>query len=95
MLDTIEKLESGVLGYARLFPTVFDSAIGSELFDIHGQRLVDFFCGVGTLNYGHNNPYANSALIEYVQRNGIQHGLDTATRAKVEFLEELQSKCCG
>ncbi len=91
MLETIDGLESGVRGYVRLFPTVFDSAVGSELFDIRGKRYVDFFCGAGTLNYGHNNSYANEALVEYIQRNGIQHGLDTATRAKIEFLQDFQS----
>ena len=91
MLETIDGMESEVRGYVRLFPTVFDTAIGSELFDIKGRRFVDFFCGAGTLNYGHNNPLANAALIKYIQRNGIQHGLDTATRAKVGFLDAFQS----
>lgn len=91
VLETIEGLESGVRGYVRLFPTVFDTAIGSELFDISGKRYIDFFCGAGTLNYGHNNPQANAALIAYIQRRGIQHGLDTATKAKIEFLEAFQT----
>lgn len=91
MLDTINAYESAVRGYVRLFPTVFDTAVGSELFDTDGRRFVDFFCGAGTLNYGHNNPRANQALIDYIGRNGIQHGLDTATKAKVQFLESFQS----
>jgi diaminobutyrate-2-oxoglutarate transaminase len=91
MLETINELESGVRGYVRLFPTVFDMAVGSELFDIKGKRYVDFFCGAGTLNYGHNNPKANEALVQYIQRNGIQHGLDTATKAKIQFLDRFQS----
>ena len=91
MLETIDGLESGVRGYVRLFPTVFDTALGSELFDVDGKRYVDFFCGAGTLNYGHNNPRSNAALIAYIQRHGIQHGLDTATRAKIEFLESFQT----
>ncbi len=91
MLDAIDRLESNVRGYVRLFPTVFERAVGSELFDIHGKRYIDFFCGAGTLNYGHNNPCANASLIEYIQQNGIQHGLDMATKAKVEFLEDFRS----
>ncbi len=91
MLETINQLESNVRGYVRLFPAVFDTAIGSELWDVDGKRYLDFFCGAGTLNYGHNNPKANEALIRYIQRNGIQHGLDTGTRAKVEFLEAFRS----
>ena len=91
MLETIDHLESNVRGYVRLFPTVFDTAVGSELWDVDGKRYVDFFCGAGSLNYGHNNPIANEALVRYIQRNGIQHGLDTGTRAKVNFLRAFQS----
>ena len=85
--DTIERMESEVRGYVRVFPTVFDKAQGSILTDTTGKEFIDFFCGAGTLNYGHNNPAANQALIEYIQNDGIQHSLDTATRAKVEFLQ--------
>ncbi len=58
MLDTIEQLESNVRGYIRLFPTVFDAALGSEMWDVDGKRYIDFFCGAGSLNYGHNNSKA-------------------------------------
>lgn len=91
MLDTIQELESNVRGYVRLFPTVFDVARGSELWDIHGKRYIDFFCGAGTLNYGHNNPRSKNALLEYIQRDGIQHSLDTATAAKTDFLDAFEN----
>lgn len=84
-----EEMESEVRGYVRSFPTVFDTASGSELFDEHGKRFVDFFAGAGTLNYGHNNPLITGAMIEYLQRNGIVHALDKATVAKRAFLQKL------
>ncbi len=90
MLEQISQLESNVRGYVRLFPTVFDTARGSELWDCDGRRYIDFFCGAGTLNYGHNNPLAKQALLEYLQRDGIQHALDTATRAKSQFIDKFQ-----
>ncbi|MEM7315967.1 MAG: aspartate aminotransferase family protein, partial [Planctomycetota bacterium] len=46
-----------------------------------------FFAGAGVLNYGHNNPVSKQALLDYIQRDGVQHGLDTATSAKVDFLQ--------
>lgn len=88
--DTINRVESEVRGYVRLFPTVFDKAQGSILTDTSGKEYIDFFCGAGTLNYGHNNPAANQALITYIQNDGIQHSLDTATKAKVEFLQTFE-----
>src|SRR6056297_1985701 len=91
MLDSIEQHESNVRGYVRLFPTVFDVARGSELWDTDGCRFIDFFCGAGTLNYGHNNPMAKAAIVDYVQRDGVQHALDTATAAKIDFLTAFDS----
>ena len=84
-----EQLESEVRSYIRSFPVVFDTAEGSYLYDEHGNRYIDFFSGAGTLNYGHNNPKINQALIEYLQRNGIVHGLDKATTAKKNFLQKF------
>ncbi len=90
MLDNISRIESNVRGYVRLFPTVFDVARGSELWDQSGRRFVDFFCGAGSLNYGHNNPRAKAALLDYISRDGIQHALDTATAAKASFVQAFE-----
>lgn len=84
-----EQLESEVRSYIRSFPVVFDVAEGSFLYDEQGTRYIDFFSGAGTLNYGHNNPQINKVVIEYLQRNGIVHGLDKATTAKKNFLQKF------
>lgn len=86
----IARLESEVRGYVRVFKTVFDTATGSVLTDTDGKSYVDFFCGAGSLNYGHNNALAKKALINYIQDDGIQHSLDTATKAKIEFLRSFE-----
>lgn len=85
-----ESLESQVRGYIRSFPTVFKSAKGSILTDEQGVEYIDFFAGAGTLNYGHNNPHVQEALIQYLQEDGIVHGLDMATTAKKEFLQTFE-----
>ena len=84
-----EQLESEVRGYVRAFPAIFDTAKGSLLFDENGNRYIDFFAGAGTLNYGHNHPAISQALIKYLQRDGIVHGLDKATVAKKAFLQKF------
>lgn len=83
----IEEMESDVRSYVRSFPAVFDRAEGARLWDDQGREYVDFFAGAGTLNYGHNNPCVQKALIEYLEHNGIVHGLDKATVAKCDFLQ--------
>lgn len=84
------ELESNVRSYCRLFPTVFKKAQGAILEDQEGVKYVDFLSGVGTLNYGHNNPQIKEKLISYLESDGIVHGLDLATVAKQEFLETFQ-----
>jgi diaminobutyrate-2-oxoglutarate transaminase len=86
-----ENLESEVRGYIRSFPTIFTKAKGSILTDEQGVEFIDFFAGAGTLNYGHNNEHISKALIEYLQNDGIVHGLDMATTAKKEFLQTFES----
>lgn len=89
-MRSIEKYESQVRSYVRSFPTVFEKAKGALLWDKEGKEYIDFFAGAGTLNYGHNNPKVSAALIEHIQNDGIIHGLDKATVAKINFIEKLQ-----
>ncbi|MET1019751.1 MAG: diaminobutyrate--2-oxoglutarate transaminase [Microterricola sp.] len=91
-LDIFDRIESEVRGYIRSFPVVFDSASGSVLTTADGRDYLDFFAGAGVLNYGHNNPIFTQALIEYLQRDGIIHGLDMATSAKKAFLEAFEAR---
>ncbi|MFD3948200.1 diaminobutyrate--2-oxoglutarate transaminase [Streptomyces sp. NPDC058579] len=89
-LSVFETLESEVRSYCRGWPTVFDRANGARLTDEDGHEYLDFFAGAGSLNYGHNNPVLKRALIDYLERDGITHGLDMATTAKRTFLETFQ-----
>jgi len=88
--DVFETLESEVRSYCRSWPTVFDRASGSYLYDEQGRTYVDFFTGAGSLNYGHNNPLLKGALLDYLQRDGITQGLDMSTAAKRTFLQAFR-----
>ncbi|MFO0940692.1 MAG: diaminobutyrate--2-oxoglutarate transaminase [Pirellulales bacterium] len=90
MAEIIDRLESNVRNYARLFPTVFKTALGSRIFDEDGREFIDFFCGAGTVNYGHNCPDVNAAIVDYINSNGIQSSVDMATSSKVQFLEKFE-----
>lgn len=89
-LKIFDRLESEVRGYIRSFPTLFAKASGATLIDAEGGSYVDFFSGAGTLNYGHNNPVLKQRLLEYIESDGVVHGLDMATVAKKEFLETFE-----
>ncbi|GGX94669.1 diaminobutyrate--2-oxoglutarate transaminase [Streptomyces hiroshimensis] len=89
-LSVFETLESEVRSYCRSWPAVFDRAQGSRMYDEDGHTYLDFFAGAGALNYGHNNPVLKRALIDYIERDGVTHGLDMGTTAKRAFLEAFQ-----
>ena len=88
-LDAFEQLESGVRSYIRSWPTVFERAQGAKLWDEDGREYLDFFCGAGGLNYGHNHEAMIDALVRYLRSQGVLHSLDMATTAKREFLERF------
>ncbi|MFY0641177.1 MAG: diaminobutyrate--2-oxoglutarate transaminase [Bermanella sp.] len=91
-MKIFDEIESEVQSYARSFPRLFNKAQGEYLYDEDGNQYLDFLAGAGTLNYGHNNPVFKEKLLEYIQNDGICHGLDLHTKAKGEFLETFNEK---
>ena len=91
-MTIFERRESEVQSYARSFPVTFHRAAGCWLTDTEGNSYLDFLAGAGSLNYGHNHPTLRDALVEYIQDDGIAHGLDMHTKAKSAFLESFEKR---
>ena len=91
-LSVFDTYESNVRSYIRHFPAVFDRAEGSTLVDETGRAYIDFFCGAGAVNYGHNNPYIRERLVRYLAEGRIIHALDMGTVAKREFIACYQER---
>ncbi|HOY22441.1 MAG TPA: diaminobutyrate--2-oxoglutarate transaminase [Cellvibrio sp.] len=89
-MTIFDEMESAVQSYARSFPVTFHSARGSYLYDENEKAYLDFLCGAGSLNYGHNNPLLKKVLISYIENDGITHGLDMHTVAKANFLQRFK-----
>jgi len=85
-----DKYESEVRSYCRNFPAVFTTAKDSFIFAEDGKKYIDFFCGAGALNYGHNNDYIKKQIISYLESDGIIHSLDMFTSAKRDFIEYFE-----
>ncbi|MFU8814631.1 MAG: diaminobutyrate--2-oxoglutarate transaminase [Pseudomonadales bacterium] len=88
-MSVFDKMESSVQSYARSIPQVFTKGKGSYVYDDEGTAFLDFLCGAGSLNYGHNHPFLKQKLIDYISVDGITHSLDLHTEAKAKFLEAL------
>jgi len=87
--NTFEEFESSVRSYSRTFPKLFTRAQGAYLYADDGSRYLDFLMGCSSLNYGHNHPALKQALLEYIDRDGIAHGLDLHSDGKEAFLREF------
>ncbi|MEE0953844.1 MAG: aminotransferase class III-fold pyridoxal phosphate-dependent enzyme, partial [Ruminococcus sp.] len=74
--STFETYESEGRSYCRHFPKVFTNAVGATLTDEDGTQYLDFVCGAGAVNYGHNNPYIKQKVVDYLATDGIIHALD-------------------
>lgn len=90
-MNIFTQNESGVRSYCRSFPVLFNKAQGAELITDDGVRYIDFLAGAGTLNYGHNHPVLKQALLDYIQEDGLTHGLDMYSKAKERFLDTFNS----
>jgi len=89
-MTIFNEMESNVRGYCRSFPVTFSSAQNALLTDTSDEKYIDFLGGAGTLNYGHNNPKLKQALIDYIESDGMTHGLDMHTEAKAAFMETFR-----
>ncbi|NBC23535.1 MAG: diaminobutyrate--2-oxoglutarate transaminase [Gammaproteobacteria bacterium] len=88
-MSVFDRLESSVQSYARSIPPVFTKGKGSYVYDDQGNAYLDFLCGAGSLNYGHNHPFLKQKLLDYISVDGITHSLDLHTEAKAKFLDAL------
>lgn len=85
-----DNMESEVRFYSRIFPDVFSRGKGAFLYNVQEEPYLDFFCGSGSLNYGHNNPGMKQSLIDYLNKDGVINSLDQLTEAKYSFMSEFQ-----
>ena len=90
-MSVVADRESEVRSYSRIWPAEFDHARGSWLYTKPGAAYLDFFSGAGTLNYGHNEPRLKRALIDYIERDGVTHGLDMFTTARADLINTLST----
>lgn len=90
--EAFTKYESEVRSYCRHFPVVFKKAKDAFFIDENNEKYIDFFCGAGAENYGHNNDYIKDKVIDYLAGDGIIHALDLYTEAKRDFIEYFQNE---
>jgi 4-aminobutyrate aminotransferase len=73
----------------REYPLVLQKAKGMNLWDVDGNRYLDFTAGISVMNVGWNHPKVVKAIRE--QAGQLSHGafLDFCSELPVRFAEEL------
>jgi 4-aminobutyrate aminotransferase len=73
----------------REYPLVLDKASGMNLWDVDGNRYLDFTAGISVMNVGWNNPRVVRAITRQVAH--LSHGafLDFCSEIPVMFAEKL------
>lgn len=90
-LEALELMPGGVNSPARAFggvggsPIVMDWAKGCFLFDVDGNRYIDYVLSWGPMILGHQHPKVNDALIDAVAR-GTSFGAPTVAENRLAEL---------
>jgi 4-aminobutyrate aminotransferase-like enzyme len=74
---------------SREFPVFWESASGSTVTDVDGNRYLDLTSAFGVANIGHSNPHVASAIAEQAGR--LMHGMGDVhpTQTRTALLERL------
>lgn len=67
-------------------PTFVERGEGCYLYDVDGNKFIDYMCALGPITVGYNEPSVNEAVIEQVKK-GASFSLQT--QVEVELAEKL------
>jgi len=70
---------------AGRFPIYLARGEGAEVTDVDGNRYIDYVCGLGANNLGHNHPAVTQAIQDNLA-NGIIHSLPAPIEVEVAEL---------
>lgn len=69
-------------------PIVWERAIGHSVYDILGNKFIDFTSGIFVANVGHANPH----VLQAVKEMHFLHSYLYATRLRARYLERLTDR---
>jgi len=75
--------------YTRVYPFVMDRGKGSEVWDVDGNRYIDFATGIAVTSTGHCHPKVVKAIKDQADRFLHMSGTDFYYPQQVELAEKL------
>lgn len=82
-------------GQGALVPVFIDHASNAEMWDIEGNRYIDFVTGIAVCSTGHSNPRVVAAVEEQLKRFSHTAMMLTPYTSAVELAEKLNHLCPG
>ncbi|MBL0541668.1 4-aminobutyrate--2-oxoglutarate transaminase [Aeromonas caviae] len=84
-----------VQGVGTLLPVFIDRAHNAELWDVEGNRYIDFASGIAVLNTGHNHPKVVAAVREQLEKFNHTCFQVTPYPGYIELAEKLNALVPG
>ncbi|WP_434471112.1 aspartate aminotransferase family protein [Aeromonas veronii] len=84
-----------VNGVGTLLPVFIDRAQNAELWDVEGNRYIDFASGIAVLNTGHNHPKVVAAVREQLEKFSHTCFQVTPYPGYIELAEKLNALVPG
>ena len=78
-------------GVSTMHPRFVERALNAELWDVEGNRYIDFASGIAVLNTGHNHPRVIAAVKEQMDRFTHTSFQVNPYRAYIELAERLNA----
>lgn len=75
--------------YTRSYPFVMDHGRGAHVWDVDGNRFIDFSAGIAVVATGHAHPLVVQAIQEQAERFIHMSGTDFYYEVEVELAERL------
>jgi 4-aminobutyrate aminotransferase/(S)-3-amino-2-methylpropionate transaminase len=82
-------------GWGSMYPIYVDKAEGAEIFDVEGNRFIDFAAGISVVNTGHLHPKVKAAAIEQLDHVSHTCFMVTPYEPAVELAERLNALAPG
>jgi 4-aminobutyrate aminotransferase/(S)-3-amino-2-methylpropionate transaminase len=79
-------------GLGNMVPVYIDKADNAELWDVEGNRYIDFGAGIAVVNTGHNHPKVKAAVIKQLDKFTHTCFMVTPYESGVELAEKLIAK---
>jgi 4-aminobutyrate aminotransferase/(S)-3-amino-2-methylpropionate transaminase len=82
-------------GQGNLYPVYVDRAKGSELWDVEGNRFIDFGTGIAVCNTGHSHPKVVQAAKDQIEKFSHTCVMVNPYEVAVELAEKLVAAAPG